>query len=291
MPAVVLYGGITMKKLLLPVMLLAICIAIMLLVFNQWAKDIGPVRIAIIDTGIATTAINPASIAEGYNYVLPDDGTEDKLGHGTAIAGILVGSQSAGIIGVCQNAVLIPLVYETAGPAQDRIKADLSAVVQAVYDAVDVYDCDIINLSAGVKTDTEELRQAAAYAEKQGVLLISSAGNDGDSTMYYPGGYDTVLCVGACNREETGRASFSNFHRGVDILAQGDGIRVASIRGKTIRVFGTSYATAYVTGAAARLLSEHPALTPAEVRQILLASARDVCDAGYDINSGYGILN
>lgn len=280
-----------MKKLLLPVILMAICIAIMLLVFTLCPTDTGPVRIAIIDTGIATAAINPASIAEGYNYVLPDEGTEDKLGHGTAIAGILVGSQSAGITGVCPDAVLIPLVYETAGPAEDRLKADLSAVVQAIYDAVDVYHCDIINLSAGAKTNEEELRQAAAYAETQGVLLISSAGNDGDSTMYYPGGYDTVLCVGACNREETGRASFSNFHNGVDILEQGDGIRVASIRGKTIRVFGTSYATAYVTGAAACLLSEHPNLKPAEVRQILLASAYDVCDAGYDINSGWGILD
>lgn len=280
-----------MKKLLLLAALLAICTAIMLLVFIHWPKDVGPVRIAIIDTGITTAAINPASIAEGYNYIFPDAGTEDKLGHGTAIAGILVGSQSAGIIGVCPNAVLIPLVYETAGPAEDRIKADLSTVAQAIYDAVDVYDCDIINVSAGAKTDTEKLHQAAAYAEAQGVLLISSAGNDGDSTMYYPGGYDTVLCVGACDGEETRRASFSNFHSRVDLLAQGDGIRVASIRGKTIRVFGTSYATAYVTGAAACLLSEHPALTPAEVRQILLASAHDVCDAGYDINSGCGIVD
>lgn len=291
MPAVVPSEGTTMKKLLLPATLLVICAAFMLLALNKQSSDIGPVRIAIIDTGIATAAIDPTFIEEGYNYILPDEGTEDKLGHGTAIAGILVGSQPAGIIGICPEAVLIPLVYETAGPAGDRLKTDLSVVAQAIYDAVDVYDCDIINLSAGVKTDTEELRKAAAYAESQEVLVVSSAGNDRNSTVYYPGGYEIVLCVGACNREETGKASFSNFHSSVDLLAEGDGIRVASIRGKTIRVFGTSYATAYATGTAANLLSEHPKLTPAQVRQILRESARDVYDAGYDISSGWGILD
>lgn len=280
-----------MKKYLFLTIFLLIVAAIILQTIVPQKKDTGPVRIAIIDTGIATAAISPDSINEGYNYVFPDESTEDKLGHGTAIAGILVGSRSAGIMGICPDAVLIPLVHETSGPADDRVKADMSVVAQAIHDAVDVYDCDIINLSAGAITDTEELRVAAEYAEKKGVLLISSAGNDGDDTVYYPGGYDTVLCVGASKRDETGRASFSNFHDSLDLLAKGDGIRVAGIRGKTIRASGTSYATAYVTGAAACLLSEHPDLMPAEVRQMLIDSARDVCEKGYDTESGWGILD
>ena len=43
------------------------------------------IRIAVIDTGISTTAVDPARIAPGNNYIRPQDGTEDKLGHGTAV--------------------------------------------------------------------------------------------------------------------------------------------------------------------------------------------------------------
>jgi subtilisin family serine protease len=52
---------------------------------------------------------------------------------------------------------------------------------------------------------------------------------------------------------------------------------------------GTSAAAPYVAGIAALILSYRPNLTPAQVRDILVASAIDIEDAGWDDVSGYGI--
>ncbi len=276
-----------MKRILIVISLLT-ALSISTATFAQQTPD--PVRIAVIDTGISTVAIDSSRIIEGYNYIRPQDGTEDKIGHGTAIAGILVGSEAAGIR---PNAVLVPLVYATKDEMGKTIKGDTSMVAQAIYDAVDIYDCDIINISSGSTSDSISLRNAAAYAEEKGVLVVSSAGNANLyrlQDIYYPGAYDTVLCVGSADSD--GEVSpFSQRGNTIDILAPGSNLRVVSIRAKKIRAFGTSYSTAYVTAAAAKLLEQNPCLTPAELRQILCSSAEDIGEPGFDPDSGWGILN
>ena len=276
-----------MKRILIVISLLT-ALSISTATFAQQTPD--PVRIAVIDTGISTVAIDSSRIIEGYNYIRPQDGTEDKIGHGTAIAGILVGSEAAGIR---PNAVLVPLVYATKDEMGKTIKGDTSMVAQAIYDAVDIYDCDIINISSGSTSDSISLRNAAAYAEEKGVLVVSSAGNANLyrlQDIYYPGAYDTVLCVGSADSD--GEVSpFSQRGNTIDILAPGSNLRVVSIRAKKIRAFGTSYSTAYVTAAAAKLLERNPDLTPAELRQILCSSAEDIGEPGFDPDSGWGILN
>ena len=106
-----------MKRILIVISII-IALSISTAAFAQHTPD--PVRIAVIDTGISTVAIDSSHIIEGYNYIRPQDGTEDKIGHGTAIAGILVGSEAADAEGICPNAVLVPLVYA----AKDEICRD-----------------------------------------------------------------------------------------------------------------------------------------------------------------------
>jgi subtilisin family serine protease len=52
---------------------------------------------------------------------------------------------------------------------------------------------------------------------------------------------------------------------------------------------GTSAAAPHVAGIAALILSYRPNLTPAQVREILVAAALDIEDKGWDKLSGYGI--
>ena len=54
--------------------------------------------------------------------------------------------------------------------------------------------------------------------------------------------------------------------------------------------FGTSCAGPHAGAIAALLLSANPALTTAQIRTILTSSALDIEGSGYDINSGYGII-
>lgn len=51
------------------------------------------------------------------------------------------------------------------------------------------------------------------------------------------------------------------------------------------------YATAYVAGVAAKLMTKFPDLTAKQVRRILCTSAEDLSFAGYDTESGWGVVN
>ena len=235
-----------------------------------------PVRIALIDTGISEKAIPVSRIAEGKNYILPDADTADIIGHGTAMASIIVGCDAAGISGVCPSAILVPLVYHSEDESGERIKGDVEMLSQIIRDAIDVYDCKIISISAGSLTDSPSLASAVVYAEEMDVLVVASAGNDGNDTAYYPSCYNNVLCVGAANESLNGKAVFSNSNGSVDILAPGENVTVATKRGNAMAYSGTSCATAYVSAFAANLLAENPALSAEELRIKIIASAKVV---------------
>ena len=250
-----------------------------------------PVRIAVIDTGISTAAISDENLAEGENYIIPEQDTQDRDGHGTAVASVIVGSESAGIEGICPEAVLVPLVYADYGDDEKKCVADRDLIAQTIRDAVDVYDCDIINFSSVIVIHSPAIEAAVQYAQECGVLVVSASGNGGSSKRYYPGAYEETICVGAVNEEGTGAAEFSNYHKFVDIIAPGTTVSVALPDGTPTILDGTSFATAYISGAAAKLMTEHPDLTAAQVEQILLASARDIAAPGRDNSTGWGVLD
>jgi len=242
------------------------------------AAEGGEFRIAVIDTGISTAAVDAACVAPGFNYIRAGDDTEDKVGHGTAISAIIVGSAPARVTGICPTATLVPLVIASQDEDGKTVQGDTAMTAQAIYDAVDIYGCRIINISAGAAVDSYTLRGAVSYAARKGVLIVSCAGNNqktNPGAVYYPGGYDSVLCVGAAT-EDGAIATFSQQNDTVDVLARGTGLRLASVKGTAIRGYGTSYAAAIVTGAAANIWSRCPDLTAEEVRAAVLDCTREV---------------
>ena len=264
-----------MKKRILSLLLMFV---LTLTLFPSALAADTPVRVAVIDTGVSTAAVDPDSIGSGYNYIRPQDGTEDKLGHGTAVSAIIVGSEAARVAGICPTATLVPLVYCSKDEEGKQVRGDTYMVAQAIYDAIDVYGCKIINISSGSTGGSYRLKEAVEYAQKKGVLVVSSAGNSQQTepdAVYYPGGYESVLCVGACDSGGA-IASFSQQNDTVDLLALGTDLRLATIKGTRIRGQGTSFATAIVTGAAAQIWTQHPDLTADAVRQAVLASTRTV---------------
>ncbi|ACL76967.1 S8 family peptidase [Ruminiclostridium cellulolyticum] len=269
----------------------AVVLAAMLLTVSALAAEAEAIRVAVIDTGISETAIPKTNLSSGRNYILPNKTTTDTVGHGTAIASIIVGSETAGIKGICPEAMLVPLVYYAKNEDGGTIKGDGVMLAKIIRDAVEVFDCKILNISSGVLTDTPALRDAVAWAEKQGALVISSVGNDGNDTVYYPGAYSSSLCVGAVNDANSAPADFSNRNEAVDLLAPGEKLPTATMKGNRLLASGTSFSTAYISGVAAKLMKEYPDLTAAQIRQILYASATDFGTTGYDRVSGWGILN
>lgn len=237
------------------------------------------VVIALLDTGVSAKAIDSAQLLPGYNYVTDSDDTEDLLNHGTAVASVILGCESAGVEGRAGEAFLVPLVVVTKRDGRTTgVSSEILA--RAIRDSVDVYGADIINVSLGMHREDAALLEAVEYAEKQGTLVVAAVGNGGaDGKPYYPAAYDTVLAVGSCNADGV-RSVFSQ--DGADILALGENLSMASRNGKPYIARGTSYATGYVSAEAANLLIQEPALTPAELRAGLIqeASGGAVGEAG-----------
>ena len=256
------------------------------------------VRIAILDSGISAMAVNSESLEEGLNGIRPFSATEDTTGHGTAVASIIVGSESAGIEGICPQAVLIPLVYCEKDYLGRTVNADAETVGELIRDAVDTFQCDIINISAASAKDDSSLRSAVEYAVEQGVIVVTCAGNTNLTTpdnVYYPGAYDGVICVGAVNPQ--GEVSdFSQRGEYLDFVAPGEELPAATMEGELTTVAGTSVSAAYVTGVIADLLSDEPDLSrqqeelPQKLMELLKHRARDIGRPGWDPDSGWGVL-
>ncbi len=265
---------------------------------DQTADGQTPVRIAVLDSGISTMAIDPTSLEGGLNRIKPLSAMEDTTGHGTAVASIIVGSKAAGVEGICPQAVLIPLVYCAEDYLGRIVNADAVTVGEMIREAVDTFHCDIINISAASAKDDDSLREAVEYAVEQGVIVVTCAGNTNLTTpdnVYYPGAYEGVICVGSVNA--AGEVSdFSQRGDSLDFVAPGEDLPAATMEGERTSVTGTSFAAAYVTGIVAAILTDEPDLRqqPEEIQQkvmeLLKQRARDINEQGWDASSGWGIL-
>ena len=231
--------------------------------------------IALLDTGVSTTAIQSESLLAGRNYVTNTEDTEDRINHGTAVASVILGCESAGVEAAAPDISVVPLVIA------DKVDGEVVSVTpdvlaQAIRDSVDQYGACIINVSLGIKKDDPAVKEAVAYVQERGALVIAAAGNDGESTdLYYPAAYDGVLTVGSHDKDLK-VSSFTQQNGTVDILAPGEDIWLASRNGKTYGAKGTSYATGFVSATAAQLWQDDLNLTAEEVAQSLLSLAQTV---------------
>ncbi len=229
------------------------------------------VVIALLDTGVSRTAIVSAHLLAGYNYVTNTLDTEDYINHGTAVTSVILGCESAGVPATAQDAYVVPLVVVTKLESE-MVSVSPEVLAQAIKDSVDVYGADIINVSLGIQKEDEALRQAITYAEENNVLIVSAVGNGGqEGKAYYPAAYDSVLAVGACD-EHGQESDFSQ--SGSDILAPGEDIWLASKNGMTYGVRGTSFATGFVSAAAANLLIAEPELSSQNLREKIIENAK-----------------
>ena len=181
----------------------------------------------------------------------------------------------------------------------------------------------VINLSYGTDSPAglslDPLAAAAENAWRHGIVVVTSAGNDGNHSdgMTDPAIDPYVLAVGAADSgtarsgtTSTTVASFSSVGDGVrhpDLVAPGRSIVSLRDPGSTIddnnpqgkvsgdtsgRLFrgsGSSQAAAVVSGAAALLLQAYPNLTPDQVKAALVHSAKPI--TGTRVQVGAGLLN
>ena len=227
------------------------------------AAPLRTVRVAVIDTGFSPHAIPAENVGEGKNYLLPDETTADTYGHGTAVASVILDN--------AESVLLIPLVSNVYNRGKVSF-VDNDTFARMIRDAVDVYECEIVNISAGLVLDKPAVREAVAYAEEKGVLIVASAGNDyreNPGQIYYPAAYETVLAVGSLTADGTAVSDFSQRGDWVDVFAPGEDVPIRTLSGGQRTDKGSSYAAARITAAAVTLLQKEENLPPAELRERL----------------------
>ncbi len=228
----------------------------------------------------------------GYNFAYNNADPEDDHGHGTHCAGTIgaVGNNGLDIAGVCWHARIMSLkILDMDG---NGTSAD---AVPAIYYAV-AHGADVISMSWGGSDESRAVKDAIAYARRQGVVVVAAAGNEGSDTPFYPAGYADVVAVAATESNDR-RTFLSNYGDWVDIAAPGSAIvslkpvGSASAPGNdtfTTKVSGTSTAAPHVAGACALLLATNPLLTCEEVEHILLtmgdAISRGICASNSRLN-------
>jgi subtilisin family serine protease len=211
----------------------------------------------------------------GADTVGEDGDPSDGLGHGTAVASVIGarGDNGFGLSGMAWNVRLMPVKV-----LHDQGWGTTATLIAGLRYALDE-GARVVNMSLNGPDESQALGEAIRQAEAQGVLVVTSAGNDGqnrDRVASYPASErsSTVITVASATRR--GRlARGSAFGRAsVDIAAPGDDVITSDLGGRFARRSGTSFAAAYVTGAAALAAAAHPEASGSRIRAALVASAR-----------------
>lgn len=229
-------------------------------------------------------------VGDDYSNVYEKNyGNNDVTGpdpeHGTHVAGIIAADRknAIGINGIADN-VRIMSVRTVPSNGDERDKDVANAILYAVNNGA-----SIVNMSFGksFSPGKSAVDAAVKYAEKKGVLLIHSAGNDGQDidtqkdfpTRYYQDGKEAPnwLEVGATawDQDDNFVARFSNYgKKSVDLFAPGVDIYSTVPKNKFKKESGTSMSCPTVTGVAALLMSYFPDLTSFQILDIIKKSTR-----------------
>ena len=257
----------------------------------RWTPQSGTRRplVAILDTGVdgRHRDLDAQIVPRWARSFVDESPLVDRSGHGTHIAGIVAAEAGNGFggVGVADARLLIVKV------ADGRGRATTSAVVRGIQYAVE-RRAKVINLSLGGDGFSRAEQRAILDARRAGVLVVAAAGNTGrqESRREYPGAYAHVLAVAAVRSDN---APIADSTRGPQVAIAAPGKKIVSTwpKDRFGAQTGTSVATAIVTGAAARLLSQRPKLDASQVREMLLRGAHDVDQPGPDDATGWGVLD
>ncbi|MGW3345219.1 S8 family serine peptidase [Nonomuraea rubra] len=226
--------------------------------------------------------------------------------HGTAMAGLIAASgEDDGFIGVAPGSRILSLpmvIDEEPGFAVPPVEGDgttaESPLARALRYAAN-HGAQVVSMSIGSYGPLRSEREAVSYALGKGVVLVAAVGNDGQTpyakekgTSYwsFPAGYPGVIGVAATDKQGR-RATFSSDNLSVLVSAPGVEVPVVKREGGYELSEGTSSAAALVAGVAALVKSRYPSLRPEQVAQALSASARGRPAAGYDDQTGFGVVD
>jgi hypothetical protein len=286
-----------------------------------------------VTVGVIDSGIDPASheftgrIHAQSGDVAGTRGLGDDDGHGTAVTRVLAAAKDdLDMHGIAFNATILALRADTPGSCTTAAAGETeancsfadSAIAAGVNRAVTA-GARVINISlGGVGGASTSLRNAISAATRAGIIIVVSAGNEGNDAAprfdpNNPSPFAQALVANgnglviiAASVDDQGVISdFSNragASQAVTLSALGESIcceyqndmifRFQQNGSTFVRVFnGTSFSAPQIAGAVALLAQAFPNLTGAQIVDLLLTRARDAGAAGTDAIYGRGILD
>lgn len=269
---------------------------------NAWSNGYygSGITVAVIDTGIDTDhpefagRISEYSYNATYDKIVKDytteDGSldwslvEDKVGHGTSVAGVIAASMNnGGIVGIAPEVNLIVIKAECDENGEFYRSSDL---VFGLYYAIE-RDVDVVNMSFG---GGGSFAKPAKLAVDSDIICVAAAGNKSTSQLTYPAADENVIGVGALADNSWELASYSNFGENTNLVAPGT-VYTATLDGGYKVMNGTSFASPIVAAAMALIKQQDRYMEFADVTELLYASCYDIGAIGKDWYFGYGALD
>ncbi len=257
---------------------------------SEWIAPGPGVPVTMIDSGVDLSheefAGRPNTIPLNTQTF---DANQDEF-HGTSTASV-VGApvNGKGIVGIYPQAKL--QLWDASPTGQLTVGDEIAGLAAARRQGRGV-----INLSLGGFDRLPIEEHAILNAFGAGLLVVASSGNSREegSPLSYPTSFAHVLTVGAT--DEADRVTvFSSASPAMDLAAPGQDIEAAI---PTLwdpagydAVDGTSFSAPLVSGAAAAVWTLRPTLSNTQLFEVMRRSARDIGKAGWDQDTGYGILN
>ncbi len=274
------------------------------------------ILIAVMDAGFPdlpdfdyfNTMIAEGRLVDGFNYVDNDDNLFDHHKHGRNVFTIM-GAYLPGIyIGAAPDASYV--LFRTEDVASERNIEEDNWIAAAERSAE--IGVDVINTSLGYSEfddgqlsytyaemdgNSAMITRAADIAASKGILVVNSAGNEGQGNWKYitaPADGDSVLAVGGVDvfgdlYSRSSRGPSVDGRVKPNVCAVGRGTAFINASGTVENGSGTSYASPIVAGLAACLMQANPDKSSMEIFHAIEQSASNFTSPNDSL--GYGIPN
>jgi subtilisin family serine protease len=254
----------------------------------------------------------------------PNKWEHDQNSHGTHVTSTILGYSMNGtpINGVAPKATVIPVkVLNQNGSGWSSVIARGIVYVADLKAGPLEASPVVINMSLGGWALDPVEKAAIDYAISKGVIIVASAGNEGESGMGYPGAYAPVISVAASGyigewyppagggwwylmnvAEPTNPAQFyiADFSsrekagQDLDVAAPGTWVvgpyQVNSGQTSYYYLGGTSMASPHVAGIVALMAQKNPALSAGQAETILQETAIYLAPGCRNVNNVYGAV-
>ncbi|MGC9471697.1 MAG: S8 family serine peptidase [Bacteroidales bacterium] len=268
------------------------------------------ITIAVIDGGFTGTDtyhfFSGTDIRGTRNFLQPEEDVYRYHSHGMQVLSVMAANQPGVITGTAPLASYWLMVSENTD-SESPLEEELWISAAELADSAGAH---IINTSLGYSTfddpamnhlpdemdgNTTRISIAADIAASRGMVLVTSAGNEGNNTwkvITAPSDADSTLAVGAVDRNGI-RTEFSSVGWSIpgktkpDIMAMGEEVAQVIPGGFSGTANGTSFAAPLIAGLTACLWQAHPESTAMDILEAIRQSGHMAHNP--DSLYGYGI--